>query len=245
MKVVYLTIDDAPSADFKQKADFLCEQRIPAVFFCQGDLLEKNREAALRAIKQGFILGNHSYDHPHFSSLPLDACFEQIQRTDDILNDLYDALGISWRQKFFRFPYGDKGGLKFDEVFEPYEEEGAQRKAAIQNFLRRLGYRQPNFSGITYDYYRRAGLDQDIDWYWTYDVLEWSIFDSNPLYGVDSLEKVLERMEEVVPEAMRGLNTPGSEEIILTHDHVETTQYFETIINRLLAKGLVFKNIPN
>jgi len=81
----------------------------------------------------------------------------------------------------------------------------------------------------------------DVDWYWTYDVMEWSISEKEHLFGVDGLEKVFERMDEDVPESYRGLNYPDSEEIILTHDHPESTHIFKPIIERLLAKGLIFK----
>ena len=64
------------------------------------------------------------------------------------------------------------------------------------------------------------------------------------LYEIDSLEKVFERMDEDVPEGSRGLNYPKSEEIILVHDHPETTHMFKPIIERLLAKGMIFKHPP-
>ena len=48
-------------------------------------------------------------------------------------------------------------------------------------------------------------------------------------------------MDETAPEQGRGLNTPGSAELILTHDHPETTTLFFPIIERLLEKGLEFR----
>jgi len=240
-KIAYLTIDDAPSEDMKEKVDVLVSKGIPAVWFCNGDHLEKRPEHAIYAIKRGFIIGNHAYNHLHFSDLTLEQCFEEIQKTDRIIDEIYQKADVKRPAKFFRFPFGDKGGLNYDEVFKPYEEEGKIRKEKIQAFLRSLGYTQPKFENIKYRYYRKAGLLDDVDWCWTYDVVEWSTFSEEHLFGIDSLEKVLERMDEDVPEGGRGLNYPDSEEIIVTHDHPETTPIFKPIIERLLAKGIIFK----
>ena len=59
-KIAYLIIDDGPSKDMKKKVDFLVSKKIPAIWFCRGDYLEKRPEAAVYAIKKGHIIGNHS-----------------------------------------------------------------------------------------------------------------------------------------------------------------------------------------
>jgi len=240
-KIAYLTIDDAPSVGMNEKVDYLWRKGIPAVWFCMGELLEQRREMAINALKKGFILGNHSYNHPQFSALEVDEALEQIRRTDEIIEALYDSAGVKRPGKYFRFPYGDKGGLKYAEVFEPYSQTGLERKQAIQTYLRQLGYVQPAWEQVTYSYYQTAGLRDDVDWYWTYDVMEWSIFAEQHLFGIDSLEKVFARMDEDEPEGSRGLNYAGSAEIVLMHDHAETAAYFELLVERLLEKGLVFE----
>jgi hypothetical protein len=112
---------------------------------------------------------------------------------------------------------------------------------ALQAELHRLGYSQPEFTDVTYNYYKTAGLLEDVDWYWTYDILEWSTYHEDSIHGIHTLEDVFSRMEEDVPEGGRGLNFPGSSEIILTHDHVETTPMFPKIIDRLRQKGIEFR----
>lgn len=234
-KVAYLTIDDGPSKDFKEKVDFLLSKNIPAIFFCRGDFLEQRADAVIYAIKKGFIIGNHSYSHTSFSEVTLEQCLEEIQKTDKIIDNLYKKAGVKRPAKFFRFPHGDKGAINRSEAF-----------GSIQNFLRKLGYGQPNFKKITYKYYGKGGWSEDADWYWTYDALEWAVpkKEYHQLYEIDSLEKVFERMDEDVPEGSRGLNYPKSEEIILVHDHPETTHMFKPIIEHLLAKGMIFKPPP-
>jgi peptidoglycan-N-acetylglucosamine deacetylase len=243
-KIAYLTIDDSPTKDFIPKLEYLITKQIPAVWFCEGARLEQYPDSIITAIKAGYIIGNHSYSHPSFSTITLEKAFDEIGRTHQIVEDLYAQAGVPRPAKYFRFPYGDKGGLTGHDVFATYTVEGKERKDAIQQYLCDLGYTQPKFSGVTYQYYEQYGLLTDIDWHWTYDCMEWSVFQAVPSYGIDNLDKVLARMDENEPEGGRGLNEGQSEEIILLHDHVETTELFEPIIERLLAKGLEFRPVP-
>jgi peptidoglycan/xylan/chitin deacetylase (PgdA/CDA1 family) len=239
-KIAYLTIDDAPSPQMNEKVDYLLRKGIPAVWFCRGDFLEQRPDLAIYAIQKGFVLGNHAYNHLYFSGLELAECFAQIERTDEIIESLYARAGLKRPAKYFRFPYGDKGGLNYSEVHKPYSKAGAERKQALQTHLRRLGHSQPVSGQIAYEYYRASGLQQDVDWYWTYDVMDWSIFAGEQQHGVDNFEKILVRMDEDEPEDARGLNDADSAEIVLMHDHTETAAYFEPLVERLLAKGLRF-----
>lgn len=239
-KFAYLTIDDAPSPTMNKKVDYLLRRKIPAVWFCQGDLLEKRPDLAIYAIQQGFVLGNHAYDHPHFSDLTLADCLAQIHRTDEIIEALYKRAAVQRPAKWFRFPYGDKGGLTYSNIVAPYTEAGLARKQSLQTYLRQLGYTQPQWDTVTYQHYRTSGLQDDIDWYWTYDVMDWSIFAEEPQLGIDSLEKLFGRMDGKGPGGYDGLTSGDSGEIVLMHDHPETAAYFEPIIERLLEKGVVF-----
>ena len=109
-KIAYLTIDDCPSKDMFTKVDFLLKKRIPALWFCRGEFLEKREEAVIYAIKKGFVMGNHSYNHPLFSRIPLKECFRQIKVTNELIEDVYKEAGVQRPSKVFRFPWGDKGG---------------------------------------------------------------------------------------------------------------------------------------
>jgi peptidoglycan-N-acetylglucosamine deacetylase len=239
-KIAYLTIDDGPSKDMRLKVDLLLERQVPAIWFCCGDMLAQRLSDATYAIKHGFIVGNHSFNHLYFSDLTLEECYEQIKRTDDFIEHAYRDAGTPRTARYFRFPYGDKGGLTHSEVFDGYSGEGVTRKHAIQEYLLSLGYTQPPMA-ITYRYYQDAKLLEDADWHWTYDVMEYVMSEPEPTFGIDSIEKVFARMDEDEPEGCRGLNDSRSEEIILLHDHEETTEHFGPIVDRLLAKGIVFR----
>jgi peptidoglycan/xylan/chitin deacetylase (PgdA/CDA1 family) len=240
-KIAYLTIDDAPTNHVAQKVDWLAAENIPAIFFCIGQLMEQNPQPVISAIQRGFVVGNHTYDHPHCSAIPLADVLAQIERTDAIVEEIYRRAGVPCPAKLFRFPYGDKGALTGDDVFVRPSAEGAERKATIQQKLRQLGYMQPAFPGITYSYYRAAGLLADVDWYWTYDTLDWSIFSDTPILGITSVAAALARMDEDEPQNGRGLNTPGSEEIVLIHDHEASTDAFPILVRRLREKGCDFR----
>jgi len=241
-KIAYLTIDDCPSNDMKRKVDFLLKKGIPAIWFCRGELLEKRQEVVVYATKKGFVMGNHSYDHPHFSKISLKECFRQIEITDELIEAVYKEAGIERPAKVFRFPWGDKGGgsdIKKGGFFP--RRENLEHIKAIQDFLKKLGYKQPKFKDINYDWFNEAHLLNDVDVYLTYVTMDWVVLEKEPRYGIKGLKDVLERMDEDVPEGGRGLNFTGSNEIILLHDLFETAHMFVPIIEKLLDKSLEFE----
>jgi peptidoglycan/xylan/chitin deacetylase (PgdA/CDA1 family) len=153
MKELILTIDDAPSPLFSDVLDYLVGKGICAIIFVRGDFVAGHEQELADAIKKGFIIGNHSYSHPHFDKLSAKAAREEIVRADKIVDDIYRLSGRERGLKYFRFPYG-VGGTP--------ETEGAN-----QNVLAELGYSAPRFAS------RR-------DWYWDIPLLyDWHIDESN------------------------------------------------------------------
>jgi peptidoglycan/xylan/chitin deacetylase (PgdA/CDA1 family) len=239
-KTVYLTIDDAPSLDFLNKLDFLDAKGIRALWFCQGNYMEQRPEMVLEAIRRGHIIGNHAYSHPHFSDLPLDQCYAEIRATHAVIDELYQRSGVTRPHTFFRFPYGDKG-MKVNEYTDTPEGDGKVRRDAIQAYLRKLGYVQPSFADVTYQYFRASLLASEADWLWTYDTHDWALNAADPPHGINSLERLLARMDEDVPEGWRGLNYAGSADIVLMHDFAWNGDVFVAEVERLIAKGIAFK----
>ncbi|MBD3191854.1 MAG: polysaccharide deacetylase family protein [Candidatus Heimdallarchaeota archaeon] len=243
-KIGYLTIDDAPSADFRRKVTVLVTKAIPAIFFCRGDFLEKRPEAVIDAIKQGFVIGNHSYNHPLFSKITLEECFEQIRKTDQIIEELYQKAEVKRPARLFRFPGGDKGGGTNAE--QGWPEKHKEHIQAIQDILRKLGYKQPRFKNLSYQWYHDAGLAKDADVYWTYytfdyDVAEYRTSGVKHPFGYYDLGSIIARMDENEPEGCRGLNFKDSNDIILLHDYPGIEDIFIPLIDALLAKGIRFE----
>ncbi len=223
-KIAYLTIDDAPTKDFRKKVDFLLEQNIPAIFFCRGDFLEKREKDVIYAIKNGFIIANHSFDHARFSEIALEEALKQISKTDKLIEEAYSKSRIKRPARLFRFPYGDKGGQNYKN---------------IQQFLRQLGYKQPLFENINYEWFRNSILKTDFDVYWTFDIKEWCL-KGNYDPQLKSLKDVLNRMKQKEHEQGGSLLNTNSNDMILIHDHEETTEAFFEIINELLKMNIKF-----
>ena len=57
---------------------------------------------------------------------------------------------------------------------------------------------------------------------------------------ITSLEAIYARIDEDDPEDFCGLNHPESEEVVLIHDHEDSTDIFYPIVERLQEKGLQF-----
>jgi len=239
-KTIYLTIDDAPSADCINKLDFLDKHNIKAIWFAEGNRIEQNLNSAVEILKRGHIIGNHAYSHPHFSDVSVDTCCDEITKTHHIVDHVYEVANIDRQHRFFRFPYGDKGNGLFGDIESTPTPEGLERHTVIQSHLKSLGYTQPAWDDITYDYMRALGIFQDVDWFWTFDTLDWCPYFPESNCDYNTPKKVLARLDEDVPEAWRGINYQDSAEILLIHDHVTVDNIFQLIITRLLEKGVVF-----
>lgn len=216
---VILTIDDAPSANFKAKVDLLIEHKINAVFFCIGNKIEQHRGDLIHALKQGFILGNHSYTHPWFSSITSREGFEEIRKTDELLNDIYTSAGIHQedRKRFFRFPYGDAGDGKYGYH---QNNKAAAKQKHFTNLIKNKAY---SFKKITWllwhdlaskkgkkyedlqKYLLESGYENSqeintryndrrqghlpIDWRWDFDTRDWCL---NSLHSPISLDNEMQ-----------------------------------------------------
>jgi len=202
----------------------------------------------IESIQRGFQIANHSYSHPHFSKISLEHCQLEIEKTDQIIQSLYDCAKVSWEQKWFRFPYGDKGDLRNGEVFNPNKKSDTKRNNFIQNVLRKLNYSQPSWDEVNYNFMTNANLFVELDWHWTFDIMEWATLEYKPTMGIKNLHKIIQRLKERMPKDCRGniglekrWLSSKSAEIILLHDHEETTPIFNSIVNKLLELPLEFK----
>jgi peptidoglycan/xylan/chitin deacetylase (PgdA/CDA1 family) len=235
-KIAYLTIDDGPTEDMKEKIDFLDSKGIKAIWFCLGKELEKFPQQAIYAIKKGHIIGNHSYYHPNFSEIDLEEAKNQIEKTDKIINDLYIQVGISRPIKIFRFPFLNNGSK------DEYQKADWNNKhvKTIQKILANLGYRQPKFKNINYKWFKQAGFDKCLSVDCSYDTFDWCLKEGEEMFGYHDLPTVLARIDEDVPDGGRGLNNPNSNEIIMMHAWIPINA-FKALIVKILDKNIRFK----
>ncbi len=112
---LFLTFDDGPLLCTGRILDLLAESQQKATFFVIGHNLghSKLRDLAIRAVREGHDIGNHSYNHPNFSTISAQRAEMEIFKTHEIINDLVQEAGVDKARQnlFFRFPYGNSGSI--------------------------------------------------------------------------------------------------------------------------------------
>ena len=202
-KQIYLSIDDSPTDSFPHHVELLLRHNIHAVFFCIGSQMHSYWEELKYAINKGFIIANHSYTHPHFSDIDLSTAKEEIKNTDELLDQLYKDCDIKQYNKYFRFPYGDKGDGKYGRHFFSFEDARKKRGSFFQKFKRGVLMLSPmnrhleeekkksmtlkaraiqkylyelgyvGADALQIEYDFFKHLCYDRDWSWTFDIKEW------------------------------------------------------------------------
>lgn len=107
-KVIYLTFDVGfENGNTEKILDALKKHHAPATFFVVGNYLESNPEIVKRMVKEGHIVGNHTYHHPDMTQKD-QAGFEA-----ELLDaeEKYKEITGTDMVKFYRPPQG-----KYDEV---------------------------------------------------------------------------------------------------------------------------------
>ena len=86
-RVVWLTIDDGPSADTLEILDLLDVHAARATFFVVGERATARPDAVREIVRRGHTLGNHSATHPSawFWALPPARMRAEIARTQAVL----------------------------------------------------------------------------------------------------------------------------------------------------------------
>jgi len=199
-KIVYLTIDDCASSNFKEKVDYLYDNNIPASFFCIGKLIEENQEDVVYAINKGYDIHNHSYSHNHFSDLNLEEITYEITKTDKLIDEIYRLAGKERKNKYIRLPYGDK------LYFKP------EINTSVQEIVKELNYIKPNIKRLRFNLINNL-YKQDIDLYWTYMTKE---------YKKDS--------GKVIKNLKNRLKTNGNELLVIhDHDNKAFFKIIDTL----------------
>lgn len=102
-KQIALTFDDVPDPRYTpQVLRILSANGVKATFFIVGSRAKKHPDLVARIVREGHVIGNHSYNHPQFHKLTMEEYTEQIIRTENLL---YGIIG--YKPKMIRPPYGD------------------------------------------------------------------------------------------------------------------------------------------
>lgn len=199
MAKAYLTVDDSPSTRMDDLTDFFSENGIPALFFCRGDRLEENPIAAVRAIQQGFLIGNHSFSHKRASEVSAEEFIAEIEKTQLMIDKLYQMAGVEKSGQYFRFPHLDRGCgsqvINFDEmdlkdrnIVKAIFTEGLnvisnkkstaeqiEKKEQIQEYLKDAGYTVP-FEEANLPWYKNSEeIQAAADCLFTFSSADWML----------------------------------------------------------------------
>ncbi|GIN73763.1 hypothetical protein J14TS2_42380 [Bacillus sp. J14TS2] len=100
---VALTFDDAPDETFTPIIlDILKQKDVKATFFLVGYRIEKYPDVVKRIVQEGHAIGNHSYNHPDFLTLSNTDFWNQIGRTDELIESY-----TGFKPTIVRPPYGN------------------------------------------------------------------------------------------------------------------------------------------
>ena len=225
MNTALLTIDDFSSKNTPAIVDYLKEKGIKIIFFAEGRKVERFYEEAKYALKNGMIIGNHSYSHPAFSSITLEEGIADIEKCEKVLDKLYADCGMERVYRPFRFPFGDKGGAN---------------KEGLQKYLKEKGFHKVKDTNFDYPWWKEFGLDKDIDTFWTFDFGEYQIRPGSDF----TKESVWERMHDKNPKNGAVLFAENNRHLLLLHAHDETEEmvpeYYKQFVEHLLENGIVF-----
>ena len=108
----YLTIDDSPSETTPRLLAFLAERKLQALFFVRGHRMEESPAHfayIVEAIRQGHVIGNHSYAHIPAGDMGFDEWVQDLEACEALIDKAYAEAEQVRPGKYYRFPYIDRG----------------------------------------------------------------------------------------------------------------------------------------
>jgi peptidoglycan/xylan/chitin deacetylase (PgdA/CDA1 family) len=259
MRFGYLTIDDSPSPHTDALTDFLVERGIPALFFCVGERLAANPEPIIRAIKKGFVIGNHTFHHWRSSQTSFEDFTNDILRTEELIEAAYVAAGVPRPGRYFRFPHMDRGTggwiIDYDRVDPAYREEVIrlfadglnidltppspelmEKKMRLQDWLSRHGFSRMPCDGVTFPWFQGGEMEDAIDAMYTFSTSDWMLLGRHRgKWPWKSLEDLKTRMD-----GDKNLQNSSSAHIILAHDKEEIDFVTRDLLDHLLGQEFEF-----
>lgn len=149
-KVLYLTFDAGYENGYTAKIlDALKKHKVPATFFLVGNYLETNPDLVKRMVKEGHIVGNHTFHHPDMSQISTEEAFTKEIKD---LEKLFKKTTGKEMKKFYRPPQGkySENNLKmakelgYHTIFwslayvDWYESQQPSREEAFKKLIPRV-----------------------------------------------------------------------------------------------------------
>ena len=98
---VALTFDDGPSEYTVELSRGLKERGVQATFFLLGENMEGRRKMVEELVKDGHLIGNHTWDHVQLDKISREKALQEIQKTN---NRIYEVTGTY--PSYVRPPFG-------------------------------------------------------------------------------------------------------------------------------------------
>lgn len=96
-KVVYLTFDNGYEQGYTgQILDVLKEKDVPATFFITGHYVNSASDLVKRMVKEGHIIGNHSWNHPDLSRASSAKIKKELDRVEDAVAEMTDQESMQY-----------------------------------------------------------------------------------------------------------------------------------------------------
>src|SRR5699024_11858028 len=85
---IYLTFDNGyEEGHTNDVLDVLKEENVPATFFVTGHYVKDQPKLIQRMVKEGHIIGNHSYHHPDFTVISKKSIQEELDSLEKEVAD--------------------------------------------------------------------------------------------------------------------------------------------------------------
>ena len=203
-------------------------------------MIEKKPSSIIRAIKKGFVIGNHSYAHKPFGDLTFDEAIADIEKCESLIDECYTSAGIPKHGNYFRFPYLDRGnGDRVERHFENVSDvdiNADEKVARIQSYLKDNGYGQP--FQTTHPLYKNASIANAADCLMTYSSFDWMLTTRHKgNWPYTSIENLTARIDN--DAALQSSN--GN--ILILHDQEEILPVFKSLIDHMISKGYLFLDV--
>ncbi|WP_284141555.1 delta-lactam-biosynthetic de-N-acetylase [Virgibacillus sp. LDC-1] len=102
-KNIYLTFDNGYEEGYTEAVlDVLKKEKVPATFFVTGHYVKSEPELVKRMVKEGHIIGNHSYHHPDFTIITKQAIQEELETLEAAVARITEQKDL----KYLRPPRG-------------------------------------------------------------------------------------------------------------------------------------------
>lgn len=110
-KMVALTFDDGPwGSQTLRIVATLNKYQVPATFFVMGQQAEKYPAVLRKQVQEGFVIGNHTYDHPNLTHLSHADARDELEWTQRIV------MRIAHRRTYWMRPPGGNTNSEVEAI---------------------------------------------------------------------------------------------------------------------------------